>query len=311
MRALPAVDRLARRQSGVIARDQLLGLGVSRSAVTRAVRRGQLLVLGRGVYRFRGAPLSRRAARFAAVLLAGEDGALARWTAAELHGFAEPRSGRVHLVVPHERLGPSSDVAFVKVTRTRNLPSVERDLVDGLAVTAPARTLLDLAPVCSEAHLAELVAAALRTRGCTLSDLEDTLRRHPGATARGRLVRVVALLGDDAEGSRSDVEVAALAAVVEAGLPRPDLAHRVRDRRGRFVAEVDLAYPAQRIAIEIDGYRWHSSPASKLADERRQNRLVLAGWTVLRFSADEVRRRPDEVVATIAGALEQADPVFG
>ncbi len=51
------------------------------------------------------------------------------------------------------------------------------------------------------------------------------------------------------------------------GRLRSVLAHRVIDDAGRFLAEVDLAYPDRRIAIELDGFRWHSSPARKHAED--------------------------------------------
>lgn len=114
------------------------------------------------------------------------------------------------------------------------------------------------------------------------------------------------LLGSDGAQTRSGVEIAALQALVKGGLPRPVLAYRVHDTQGRFIAEVDLAYPELKLAIEIDGYRWHSTPAQKRADEERQNRLILAGWTVLRFSAAEVRHDPEVLATTVSRYLTSA-----
>jgi hypothetical protein len=167
--------------------------------------------------------------------------------------------------------------------------------------------LLDLAGcVDSRSRLSELVATAVRVGVCDLDEVARLLERHPYARGRGHLQWALTLLGDDGAAARSEVEIAALVAIVEAGLPRPCLAHQVFTEHGTFVAEVDLAYPQLRIAIEIDGYRWHSTPEQKRRDEHRQNQLILLGWRVLRFSASDVRRCPALVVAAVRRALSDA-----
>ncbi len=87
-----------------------------------------------------------------------------------------------------------------------------------------------------------------------------------------------------------------------AGLPRPVLQHRVLDATGRFLGRVDLAWPERRVVVEFDG-DGHRERRVFVADGRRQNALVGAGWTVLRFTSADVRGRPDAVVREIARAL--------
>ena len=303
---LHALDHLAAPHAGIVSRPELLGAGWSESQVARAVRSGALIRICQGVYRVAGASWSRRAAQHAAVLAAGDDAHLSRWTAAELHGIVEPRKGPVDVLLPHPRSSTEGADRLLRASRTRSLPEQDRDQRVGLPVTAPARTLLDLAATVPVSGLSELVAAALRARACSHDDLHEVLDRRRNARGRGRLREVLHLLGDDGAASRSDVEIAALHHLVAAGLPRPAAAFRVHDDQGRFVAEVDLAYPQIRLAIEIDGFRWHSSPARKRADEQRQNRLVLTGWTVLRFSATEVRTHPERLVEVVRAALASA-----
>ena len=300
------LDVIAVKQAGILGRDQLKAVGWSSTAIDRAISRGTLLVLARGVYRTAGAPFTRNAAFHAAVAIGGPGATIARWSAAERHGIVAGRTGPIDVILPHRRRSLQGVAGLVRVTRSRHLPPGEKCEIDGLPVTSGARTLLDLAPACTTARLAELTAAALRLRACTTDELIAVLDGHPQARARRRLRVVIELLGDDGDGSRADVEVAALMAILGAGLPRPVVAYRVVEEDGRFVAEVDLAYPQWRIAIEIDGFAWHSSPARKRADEYRQNRLVVLGWAVLRFSATDVRNRPRHVVATIRAALETA-----
>ena len=73
----------------------------------------------------------------------------------------------------------------------------------------------------------------------------------------------------------------------------------------REVARIDLAYPRARLAIEADSFRWHSGRETWQRDLSRQNLLVLRGWTVLRFTWDDVAHRGGHVVAEVARALEQ------
>ncbi len=89
--------------------------------------------------------------------------------------------------------------------------------------------------------------------------------------------------------------------LVEAGLdPAPQ--HEVLDRNGRFLARVDLAFPAAKVAIEYDGRTVHERPDVFTRDRQRQNALVAAGWIVLRFTAEDLRR-PGVLVAQVRAAL--------
>lgn len=79
-------------------------------------------------------------------------------------------------------------------------------------------------------------------------------------------------------------------------LPMPICQYEVRVGE-RLLGRVDFAYPAQRVAIEVDGYESHSSLDAFRRDRVRQNDLVEAGWLVLRFTWDEVTERPERVAA--------------
>jgi very-short-patch-repair endonuclease len=76
-------------------------------------------------------------------------------------------------------------------------------------------------------------------------------------------------------------------------------------RRGYLVAgyELDIAFPTERVAIEIDGWAWHSDAQRFQRDRQRQNALVLAGWTLLRFAWHDLAHRPAQVIADIRDAL--------
>jgi very-short-patch-repair endonuclease len=88
--------------------------------------------------------------------------------------------------------------------------------------------------------------------------------------------------------------------LVLAGLPRPLAQVSLRDDGGNFLARVDLYYPRARLAIEYDGGTHRDSLA---ADNRRQNRLLNAGYRLLRFTAGDVLGNPGGVVAQVREAL--------
>ncbi|HEX4776127.1 MAG TPA: DUF559 domain-containing protein [Acidimicrobiia bacterium] len=89
-----------------------------------------------------------------------------------------------------------------------------------------------------------------------------------------------------------------------AGLPAPVRQHEVLVGSHRYF--LDFAYPEARVMIEVDGWEARGRRETFETDRARQNRLMLAGWTPLRFTARSLRERPHEVVATVATAVRCA-----
>jgi len=86
------------------------------------------------------------------------------------------------------------------------------------------------------------------------------------------------------------------------GLPTPVLQYSIHDAAG-LIGVVDFAYPDARLAIEADGYRWHSGRVRWERDRARLNRLTLLGWRVIHVTWTELTRQPKQVIATIDSAL--------
>ena len=91
--------------------------------------------------------------------------------------------------------------------------------------------------------------------------------------------------------------------LVQARLPRPEAQVSLNDNEGRFLARVDLYYPAHRLAIEYDGGTHRSS---LISDNRRQNRLLNAGYRLLRFTFADIRDTPTAVVDQVRHAEASA-----
>ena len=134
---------------------------------------------------------------------------------------------------------------------------------------------------------------------CSRADLAHQLARRP--TGRGcARAREVLPVGDPR--AESPMESVLRWLVHDAGLPAPVLQYVVREAGGWALGRADLAWPERRVLVEFDG-DVHRDRDVFVNDLRRQNRLIAAGWMVLRFTSADVLGRPDEVVAEIRRAL--------
>jgi len=166
----------------------------------------------------------------------------------------------------------------------------------GLPVLAPARTVLDVAGDSADVDTVIAIDALLNRRCVTVADIEVMLRRGlPGSR------RVARLLGFASPGAESPMETRTRLLIVLAGLPRPEVQYEVYDEAA-FVARLDLAYPGRRLGIEYEGDQ-HRERSAFQRDAARLNRLKLCGWTILRFTANDVLRCPDQLVRQVRSVL--------
>lgn len=107
-------------------------------------------------------------------------------------------------------------------------------------------------------------------------------------------------------GSSSRQETRTRLTLIDAGLPEPALAHEVFDRRGVFVARLDMAYPREKVAVEYEGEQHLTDPAQWRKDIARYERLAAEGWTVIRVTKDDLRDDPSALVARVRRALAAA-----
>jgi hypothetical protein len=168
----------------------------------------------------------------------------------------------------------------------------------GLPATSPLRTAFDLARHLPLIEAVMAADAALRHMPVDLDSLSQYIAAHPRAQGSAQARRVVELAEPREE---SPMESRLRALLVLAGLPRPDAQVEVADGHGHFIGRLDLYYPAQRLGLEYDG---DTHRERLVADNRRQNRLLSAGYRLLRFTAADVYKRPAAVVAEVRAALQ-------
>ena len=181
--------------------------------------------------------------------------------------------------------------------RRAKLETAEIVLLAGFPATSAVRTVCDLA---SRLPLVDAVAAvdmALHKQLVATAQLESALASRQGSKGVVRLRQALGLADKNAE---SPMETRLRLLLVLAGLPRPETQVALHDEEGRFLGRPDLFYRSHRLAIEYDGA---SHRDNLTGDNRRQNLLVNAGYRILRFTADDVLRGPDAVVAQVGKAL--------
>jgi len=198
-------------------------------------------------------------------------------------------------------LNCTAGMAGVRTHRSGTLEAGDLREVDGIPTLSAARTAADLSARLDVSELARFVDGGLRRGVMTLAGL-DRIARRLAVVAPGRSPKKLgAVLRDRVPGyhaSGSELEDRVLGIVVAAGLRPPTRQHRVViDGRVYFL---DLAYPKERIAIEVDGFEFHRSRQAFDEDRTRQNDLVRAGWSVLRFTS---RSTAEEILATVRSLL--------
>lgn len=278
-----------RRQDGVITSEQARAAGLSRRSVQRRVQSGQWRRCGRGVYFVDDRPFSDAARIRAAVWGHGSQAAASGLTAASWHGLTRFAPDIVEVTVPRDSHGRRHEGTRV---RRRDLQRCDVIELKGMRVTSLSLTVVEAAA--QRGGGAKLLDTALQQRHVDLPGLWRTHLRNKGRTGapRSRL-----LLQAAAGGAHSVAERILHQLLRDAGIGGWKANYRVGGYR------VDVGFAAQKVAIEVDGFAFHSDPDAFQIDRQRQNDLVLLGWQVLRFTWLDLTSYPDRVIALIRSAV--------
>lgn len=274
-----------------------MSVGISRSTIDRRLRAAIWERVDTGVYRLVATPASWKQ-RLLAACLVGPAVASHR-SAGALWGLAGVERDVVEVTALRHRRRHSRDVVWHEsyLMRDRDLTEVE-----GVPITTPTRTAIDLAVVLRRDELAIVVDDVIRRGLSSLARLRRMVERmgprRPGAA---RIRRELELRSFDDVLPQSALETRFVELIRRCGLPEPHRQYRI-DAGGRR-AYVDFAYPDRQVAIELDGYEGHGGRAAWQDDLHRQNAVASSGWRVVRFSWSDVERRPEQVVAVVADVL--------
>lgn len=284
-----AVWDLVRRQHGVVARSQLLALGIGSRSIEHRVAKGRLHPLWRGVYAVGRPEVTQEGRWMAAVLASGPTALLSHRSAAALWGIAPvPRAGSIDVIADVFRRR-----AGVRVHRRRDLRPEHRREVAAIPVTDPISTLVDLASCVPDWQVERAINEADRL---DLVDPEALRRTVRGLGPRPGMRRMRKLLGLDAL-TDTGLERRFLAIVRAGRLPLPETQVVLNGYR------VDFYWPNFRLIVETDGWRHHRTSGEQSTDRRRDQAHMSAGLTTVRFGEDQVRYEPEYVRRTLAAVM--------
>jgi very-short-patch-repair endonuclease len=284
---------LARSQYWVITHAQLVEMGFSEDAIRWRVAEGRLHRVHRGVYAVGRPHLTREGQWMAAVLRCGEDAYLSHPSAASLWRVRRDLPGTpIHITLVADVV---RTIPGIRAHRRPSLPDSDLTTHRGIPVTTPARTLIDLATILTPKQLEAAVNEA------DVLDLIDpeTLRTELDERKGQRGVPTLSTLLDKNTYRLTETELERrfLRIVRRAGLPLPETQQHLAGR-------TDFHWPALKLVVETDAWRYHRTPARQASDNRRMQSHLRAGRTAVRFSHHEIRYeagRVEELLGELVG----------
>ncbi|MGW4098785.1 DUF559 domain-containing protein [Mycobacterium sp. NPDC004974] len=283
------IDDYLRSHDGVITLAQAKLAGLSQDAVNRRVRSGKWLRCSPGVYFADDRPFTESARVRAAVWSAGPNAAASGLAAAWWHEVTKYPPDTVEVTIP--RTGHHPQRHGVRLRRRDLDPA---DIVErrGLRVTALPLTVVEAAA--RRGGGAKLMDSALQRH----TELRDLWRAHLRNKGRHGSPAARRLLIAASDGARSEAERLLIKLLREARIT----GWKANYRLSRYV--IDVAFPAHKVAIETDGWAFHSDQEDFQKDRVKQNEIALMGWQVLRFTWLDLTEYPQRVIAEIRFAME-------
>jgi very-short-patch-repair endonuclease len=288
-----ALARLANRQHGVISVAQLRELGLGTSGVAKRARSGKLHRVHRGVYSVGHPILTTNGRWMAAVLACGEGAALSHRSAAELWGLHRSDRPSIDVTTPR-RTGRSRE--GIEAHGARDLARSELTTISAIPCTTVPRTLLDISEVVNRRTLERAFDRAEILRVFDLRALEDVLSRADG---RRGVAAIRSLLDEYTQPAitRSELEEAVLAMCSRFRVHRPRVNQWILlDERAVMV---DFLWREEKLVLEADGRHVHGSRRAFERDRERDQRLMLAGYRVMRCTWRQVLNEGAELAARI------------
>lgn len=295
------LQAMATVQRGLLTIEQARLGGVSRRTISRRLKRGiWRLEVGAIVLDPTIAPFAARMGQ-ALQLWGGPDSVVSGRTAMALHGIELDRMSRVpRLVLVQGRPAQSMGGA----TQARMVKGVEASVQSAdLTVRHLADAVLDVLPLMEPKWRDWLVDTAARLRWLTPDRMRRAIecRVTRGVRHAGLLHSAAARVGS---GLDSEAEAKCMTILAQAGLSGFQTGFVVDDADGRPLARIDIAHVPLRVAIEIDGWEYHGTPAAAAADKARQVELAARGWRVLRFSWGQLVQSSAWVAQSVRRAME-------
>jgi hypothetical protein len=300
MRLDAMASRHARRQYGLLTRAQALALGYSPKQIRTKLELGTWVEIRRGVYIVGGVPPSWEQA-LCAVVLPFDDAWIGIGTAARHLDLPNaPTVEGIEVVRPY---GKHRRVDGVVEHRSRIITPADVTRHKGIAVTSAGRTIIDCSGRLTVAQTGKMIDHAMRKHRLALEDTRACFARLSGG-GRRRMQSAAGALAARIPGydpGESDLEINTLRTIVAAGLPMPVQQHRIVLNGKR--CRIDLSYPPEKVAMELQSWDWHGGRESFDDDKARMSDLTAIGWRGIEITS---RHSAADIVRWVSGALEHA-----
>jgi hypothetical protein len=285
------IARLAAAQHGNVTHAQLMANGLSPREIEERCERGWLVRRHTGVFAVGHVPRTRESRWLAAVLALGDGAVLSHVAAAVLWRLLRG-TAIIEVTVPTTAGHQRRDGIVVHRQR---LPANHVTVLDGIPVTTPIRTLLDLAAVLPLNALAKCFEQAQVKLQIPPAPLAAEVISRPRHRGNAKLRRILEGAVDPAD-VRSVLELRFLRLCAAYGIPRPEVNLRI----GPWTP--DFLWPEQRVIVETDGYEFHRTAAAKRRDAAKDEFFRGEGFTVIRLTWADVTERPAQAAARILAA---------
>jgi Protein of unknown function (DUF559) len=265
---------------------------IASGAVVKSALRTRYTKLFRNVYAAPGIELTPQLRAHAGWLWSGRRGIIAGLSASALHG-AKWVDVKAPLEIIHSNRNPLTGIRV----RGDTIGEDEVAVIEGIPVTTPSRTALDLGCWYPRSEAVAAIDALARATDLKISDVDPLLARYPGR--RGvRQARVAVDLVD--AGAQSPKETWLRLVLIRAGLPRPQTQIPVHDEFGELIAYLDMGWEEMKVAVEYDGDQHRNDRRQYTWDIRRLEHLERLGWIVIRVVAGD---HPVDIVRRVRSAL--------
>lgn len=284
------IATIARTQHGVVAHAQLLAAELTEREIYLRVQDGSLISIHFGVYRAGHDAPSLLATYMAAVLACGEGALLSGRAAGRLLDLVR-EAATPEVTAPVQRLVPG--VLTHRARRVARHGMVSR----GIPVTTVPETLVDLAAVLRRPPLARACHEAQVKHDTEPRDIEAVIARRWNSKGVRNLK---AILRGDVHVTLSRLESRFIALLKRERLPLPITN---RPAGGRYV---DCRWPAHRLTVELDSYRYHRSRHSWERDRQREREARLRGDEFRRFTWEDVTADTSYLLRELRALLNRA-----
>lgn len=291
-RAWEQAVQLMTREGGIATRRRLAEFGLGDRMLRRRLASGLLVPVNAQVVALPGVPIDLRSRTLAAALS---------------HPKALPTGPSAAVLLgagPWQRIDLGQEPWLIG-TRDRALsarfvshPGARSVRASGVRVAHPADAVVDLMRFLPPPDALDVGQQALLRRTVGLQWLVAEQARLSAFRGAAQLRRTIRSLAD---GTRSEAERRLVARMQDAGIAGWEANLSVRAGGRTYV--LDLAFEAESITVEVDGRAFHTDADAFQRDRTRQNDLVAAGWTVLRFTWEDIVDRPADVVRRMRGIL--------